>query len=110
MPRLRSGSAAAGVVAAARARVAGARALHHAAALVAGRAEVQADHADRDDRRRVRQRDGRGLRGREGLRGALAVGWAGRTAGRTRGGVLGGLLGADLLREDAELLLGVGVQ
>ena len=38
-------SAAAGVVAAARARVAGARALHHAAALRARRAEVEADAA-----------------------------------------------------------------
>jgi hypothetical protein len=35
-------STAAGVVAAAAARVAGARALHHAAALLAGRAEVEA--------------------------------------------------------------------
>src|SRR4051812_8671499 len=47
------GSAAAGVVPAARARVAGARALHHAAALAAGRAEVQALHLGRDDGRGV---------------------------------------------------------
>ena len=46
--------AAAGVVAAARARVARARALHHAAALGARRAEVEAGHAGRDDRRACR--------------------------------------------------------
>src|SRR5215210_5274540 len=41
-------SAAAGVVAAARARVAGARALHHAAALVAGRTEPDVGAFDSD--------------------------------------------------------------
>ena len=44
-------SAAAGVVAAARARVARARALHHAAALRAGGAEVEPDHLRGQDRR-----------------------------------------------------------
>src|SRR4029077_4933238 len=45
------GSAAAGVVAAARARVAGACALHHASALVARRAELEVgSHLGRDDR------------------------------------------------------------
>src|SRR5205823_12823274 len=56
-------SAAAGVVAAARARVARARALHHPAALRAGRAELErARELGGLHRRRVRQRRGGGLR------------------------------------------------
>src|SRR3954453_12226495 len=99
MPAVNYESAAAGVVAAARARVARAGALHHAAALVAGRAEVQTDHAGRNDRGRVREGGGRRLAGgRDQLRAAVAaVGWA-RAAARCAGRrVLGDLLGADLL-------------
>src|SRR3954470_13007488 len=57
-------SAAPGVVAAARAGVAGAGALHHPAALVARGAEVEAGEASRYDRRRVGEGDRRRLRGR----------------------------------------------
>ena len=54
---------------------------------------------------------GRGGRGRgERLGAAVAVGRAGRAAGRAGGVVLADLAGADLRGEDAELLLGVGVQ
>src|SRR4051794_3224941 len=66
-------SAAAGVVAAARAGVTGARALHHAAALVAGGAELGPRHRRRADRRSVGHR----RRSRLGLLG-LALG---RTVG-----------------------------
>src|SRR5829696_5209981 len=78
-------SAATGVVAAARARVTGARALHLAAALVTGRAELEVG-ADlgRDDRRGFREgrrrRLGLRLRLRGAVRLALAVALAVRMA------------------------------
>src|SRR6059058_2474070 len=90
-------SAAAGVVAAARARVARAGALHHAAALLAGRAEVEPDEAGWDHRWGVRERDGRRLRG---LRRAVAAAVARRQrdrAGRAARGAGEGVLG-DLAR------------
>src|SRR5215210_1925319 len=105
-------SAAAGVVAAARARVAGARALHHAAALVAGRTELEVGaNLGRDDRRGVREgrcrrlRLGLGLR--LGLRGAVAL--AVRVAVATIGvldreRLLCFLPGAHVIGEDPELL------
>src|SRR6476646_1645999 len=58
-----AGSAAAGVVAARRARVATARALHHPAALLAGGTELEAGHLRRDDRRGF----GEGARGGDRL-------------------------------------------
>src|SRR5690242_9519180 len=61
---------AAGVEPAARARVAAARALHHPAALLAGRTEVESLAQRRDDRWFVGQR-GRGRQ--SGARGAAAI-------------------------------------
>src|SRR5436309_15764478 len=81
---------AAGVVPAARARVARARALHHAAALLAGRAEVAPLHLRRDHRRGVGEGGGRRLRPRwrpVGSVGAVAVPLAGGAVAPARGGV-----------------------
>src|SRR4051794_17385546 len=126
-------SPAAGVVAAARARVARAGALHHPAALAARRAEVEAGEAGRDDGRRVGEGGGRGLRGIHGRRrrgeglgagggrrragagcavavAVAALRRAGRVAAVRRGGGLGRLARPDLRGEDAELLLRVDVE
>src|SRR5690606_22663462 len=122
--RASPGSAAAGVVTAAGARVAGARALHHAAALLARRAELEALDAGRPHGRCVRERRGRGLRAlARSRRRAVAVPVALLGAGLLLLELLGGrrralvdeqgllrlLARPDLRREDAELLLGVGV-
>src|SRR6516225_9870238 len=114
--------AAAGVVAAAGARVAGAGPLHHAAALAASRAQVQAMQPRREHRRGVGERGSGGARaavsraaaaaGRLGAVRALVLSVrAGGVGGAHRlDRVLGGLARPYLGREDAKLLLRVGVE
>src|SRR5580692_7784336 len=117
-------SAAAGVVATTAAGVAATRALHHPSALAARGPEVKALHPRGDYRRGVCQR---GYSRRAvavccgGFRGAArrcAVAWSAVAAVAGTGGVGGDGLGellcgfavADCRCEDAQLLLGVGVQ
>ena len=73
----RVSSTAAGVVTAGTARVATARPLHHAAALVAGRAELHALHPRRADRGGFGERRDGGLRAAVAVAAGVAVGRAG---------------------------------
>src|ERR1700748_834437 len=125
--------AAAGVEPAARARVAAPRALHHPAALLAGRPEIPALSHGREHRRAVGQRRRGGAGGGSGATlaaGAVAVSVTAVVVllavlvglgvrGFCRPGcvavvrarrVLSGHPGADLAGEDPEVLLEVGVE
>src|ERR1035437_7145946 len=114
-----STSSAAGVEPATLTRVTTAGALHHAAALLTGRAEVETPAERRQYRRLIGQRRGRRCRlagvgfgpgtGRAGRTAVSALGWAGRVAQVRAGSILGRLARANLLGEDPELLLQIDV-